>query len=123
MTTQQPRITVEDLERQSTSSLEQDFLAFLTKHGLRLPTEAQRCIDALKVRPDFAYRLDSGVAVAVYLDGPVHDAQSVAERDAAAEERLFDAGWEVLRFRYDDDWSEIARNHEWVFGKFTEPAS
>lgn len=122
VTTQQPRVAVEDLERQSTSTLEQDFLAFLTKHGLRLPTEAQRRIDALKVRPDFAYRLDSGVAVAVYLDGPAHDSQSVAERDAAAEERLFDAGWEVLRFRYDDDWTEIARNHEWVFGKFTEPA-
>lgn len=122
VTTQHPRVTIEDLARRSTSSLEQDFLDFLSKHGLRLPTEAQRRIDALKVCPDFAYRLDSGVAVAVYIDGPVHDAQSVAERDAAAEERLLDAGWEVLRFRYDDDWAEIARNHEWVFGKFSEPA-
>lgn len=31
--------------------------------------------------------------MAVFIDGPVHDAESVAERDAAAEERLYDAGW------------------------------
>jgi superfamily II DNA/RNA helicase/very-short-patch-repair endonuclease len=121
-TIQKQHVKIEDLDRQSTSTLEHDFLAYIKDRGLRLPTEAQRRIDALGVRPDFAYRLDSGVAVAVFIDGPVHDAQSVAERDTAAEERLFDAGWEVVRFRYDDHWDEIARSHEWVFGKIKEPA-
>lgn len=121
-TTQKPRVQVEDLDRQSTSTLERDFLSYLKERGLRVPTEAQRRIDALKVRPDFAYRLDSGVAVAVFIDGPVHDAESVAERDAAAEERLYDAGWEVVRFRYDDDWDAVAGGHEWVFGKIKETA-
>ncbi|CRZ16949.1 DEAD/DEAH box helicase [Mycolicibacterium neworleansense] len=121
-TTQKPRAKAEDLERQSTSILERDFLEYAKTRGLRLPTEAQRKIDALKVRPDFAYRLDNGLAVAVFLDGPVHDAESVVERDAAAEERLLDAGWEIVRFRYDDDWDAIVRGHEWVFGKLKETA-
>lgn len=122
ITSQKPKAQVEDLDRQSTSTLEHDFLVYLKERGLRVPTEAQRRIDALKVRPDFAYRLDSGVAVAVFIDGPVHDAESVAERDAAAEERLYDAGWEVVRLRYDDDWDAITRNHEWVFGTIKETA-
>lgn len=122
VTTQKQRAQLEDLDRQSTSAMEHDFLTYIKERGLRHPTEAQRRIDALKVRPDFAYRLDNGVAVAVFVDGPIHDAESVAERDRAAEERLFDAGWEVVRFRYDDDWDEIVRSHEWVFGKIKEPA-
>ena len=122
ITSQKAKAQFEDLDRQSTSTLEHDFLGYLKARGLRVPTEAQRRIDALKVRPDFAYRLDSGIAVAVFIDGPVHDAESVAERDAAAEERLYDAGWEVVRFRYDDDWDAVAGGHEWVFGKIKETA-
>jgi very-short-patch-repair endonuclease len=120
VTAQKPRVKAEDLDRKSTSTLERDFLQYLKARGLRLPTEAQHRISALKVCPDFAYRLDNGAAVAVFTDGPAHDAVSVAERDAAAVERLLDAGWEVVRFRYDDDWDEIVRTYEWVFGKIKE---
>ena len=39
-----------------------------------------------------------------------------AERDAAAEERLIDEGWMVVRFRFDADWSAVASKYPGVFG-------
>jgi very-short-patch-repair endonuclease len=54
--------------------------------------------------------------VAVFVDGPHHDAAAIKERDARAEERLFDLGWLVIRFRYDEDWEQIVKANRSVFG-------
>jgi very-short-patch-repair endonuclease len=100
---------------QADSTLEADFVQWLKDHGYRLPDEAQTLVEAARARPDFIYRLASG-SVAVFVDGPVHDDETVAERDQQACDRLEDAGWYVIRVRYDDDWQELAGANPTVFG-------
>ncbi|MFD2861747.1 DEAD/DEAH box helicase [Salininema proteolyticum] len=97
------------------SSLERDFLNFLREHGLALPTEAQVYLPEAEARPDFVYRLPGG-DITVFIDGPVHDREPTAERDAEAEVRLEDLGWFPVRFRYDDDWLSAVTDHPTVFG-------
>jgi very-short-patch-repair endonuclease len=103
--------------RERSNSLEQRFLALLEQYGYRLPDEAQQIVDGFYARPDFVYHTD-GMSVAIFVDGPVHDGTRQAERDEAAQARLEDeAGWQVLRFRYDDpDWNDIVARNPGVFG-------
>jgi hypothetical protein len=101
-----------------TTSLGKEFLEFLIKGGYRLPEEAQCPIAEAQARPDFVYRLRAG-SVAVFADGPVHDEKLIRERDAAAEDRLFNIGWLVIRFRHDEaseGWDQTVRKHPGVFG-------
>ena len=103
----------------SVSDLERRFVRFLQGGGYRLPDEAQELVHDALARPDFVYRLPAGL-VAVFVDGPHHDAAAVVLRDVAAEERLGDLGWLVVRFRYDDEregWDQIVRKHPNVFGQ------
>ncbi|MFI0774649.1 protein kinase [Streptomyces sp. NPDC021212] len=106
------------LAEQSDSSLERDFVTWLKERGLRLPDEAQTLVADAQARPDYVYRLP-GVKVAVFVDGPAHDHPAVAERDEDAEERLYDKNWDVVRFRYDDDWDAIVAEHARYFGSRT----
>jgi serine/threonine protein kinase/very-short-patch-repair endonuclease len=106
------------LSTQSESTEEVRFLTWLKEHGLRLPDEAQTFIPEAVARPDFIYRLPS-VNIAVFVDGPIHEHTAIAERDAGAENRLFDRGWEVVRFPYDADWSAIADQYPRYFGPST----
>ena len=104
------------LSESSDSGLERRLIRFLREGGYRLPDEAQLLVPDARARPDFAYRLSAG-NVAVFVDGPHHDHPHIADRDAAAEERLFDLGWLVVRFRHDiDAWEETVRKHPGVFG-------
>ncbi|WP_416234410.1 protein kinase domain-containing protein [Lentzea sp. NEAU-D7] len=104
------------LTAQADSTLEGDLLSWLKERGLRLPDEAQTFVAEAVARPDFVYRLP-GVNIAVFVDGPVHDHPSVAGRDAEAEGRLTDLGWEIVRFPYDADWTTIANQYERYFGR------
>ncbi len=97
------------------STLEQKFVAFLARNGLRLPDKQQFFVSSALSRPDFVYETKVG-PVAVFIDGPHHDSEVQAQRDEDAQERLYDDGWEVIRFRHDDDWSEIVRRYGSVFG-------
>lgn len=63
--------------------------------------------------PDFVYRLP-GVNLAVFVGRP--DAEDDATRDEEAEERLYDARWDVIRFPHDGDWDAIAAEHARYFG-------
>jgi hypothetical protein len=99
-----------------TSTLELRFVDWLAARELRLPDDAQVLVSPAYARPDFVYHRPDG-EVAVFVDGPDHDCRNVAERDAAAEERLMDLGWSVLRVRYDDDWDDVARRRVSVFGE------
>ncbi|MFL1428147.1 MULTISPECIES: protein kinase domain-containing protein [unclassified Nocardiopsis] len=103
------------LSFQSDTGLEQRFVTWLKEHGHRLPDEAQVLVPEASARPDFVYRL-ANAAVAVFVDGPVHDDATVAQRDAEAEDRLLDMGWEVVRVPHDADWSVVVRQHQDYFG-------
>lgn len=103
------------LAEQSDTLLEGKLITFLKEHGLRLPDEAQTLIPDALARPDYIYRLP-GVNVAVFVDGPVHHHTAVAERDAQAEDRLIDLGWDVVRFPHDGDWVAIATEFQRYFG-------
>ncbi|MGW5365989.1 DEAD/DEAH box helicase [Actinopolymorpha pittospori] len=103
------------LSRLGDSSLEARFIAWLTDTGRRLPDDAQRTLDELRVRPDFIYDLP-GNPVALFVDGPHHDTATQQQRDDDAVQRLTDASWFVVRFRHGDDWSAVADRYEWLFG-------
>lgn len=97
------------------SSLETKFVTWLDATGRRLPDDAQRTLEDVRARPDFIYDLP-GNPVAVFLDGPHHSTELQAQRDRQAERRLTDASWYVVRIRHDDNWSEVADRHKWLFG-------
>jgi ATP-dependent helicase YprA (DUF1998 family)/rubrerythrin len=103
------------------SDLERRFVTWLAERELRLPDAAQETVDEAPARPDFTYRLPAG-KVAVFIDGPHHDAATVALRDQAAEENLRDLGWSVIRLRHDADWDAIAARHPSTFGTGARPA-
>lgn len=97
------------------SDLEKKFVDWLTDSGRRLPDDAQRTVPAARARPDLVFDL-RGNPVAIFLDGPHHDDDVRQLRDEQASERLEDAGWSVVRVRYDDDWDALALRYEWLFG-------
>jgi ATP-dependent helicase YprA (DUF1998 family) len=99
----------------SDTALEAKFITWLKERGLRLPDDAQVFVTEALARPDYAFRLP-GANVAVFVDGPVHEYAAVAERDREAEGRLYDSGWDVVRFPHDADWSAIAARHPSYFG-------
>jgi very-short-patch-repair endonuclease len=103
------------LANQSPSALGKEFLAWLAKHGYRLPTRADEMIVAARARVDFVYLAPDG-QFAVFLDGGAH-ATAHEERDDAAEERLWQHGWTVLRVRQDEEhWHRVAVEYPSVFG-------
>jgi hypothetical protein len=99
----------------SETTLEQRFVTWLKERGLRLPDESQVLVTEALAKPDFVYRLP-GANVAVFVDGPVHDYPLISQRDRDAEQRLFDAGWDVVRFPHDGDWAAIATRFARYFG-------
>lgn len=103
------------LEDLADSSLEKRFVQWLDTEGLRLPDRGQVTVEEAQARPDLVYDLATG-PVAVFVDGPVHDTDHQQERDEAASDRLADAGWSVVRVRYDDDWSAVIGRYPSVFG-------
>jgi hypothetical protein len=90
-----------------------DFLGWAKARGLRLPDEKDVFLTEANAAPDFVYRLP-GANVAVFIDGPSTEASAL--RDADAEERLYDATWDVVRFPHGADWDAVAQAHERYFG-------
>ncbi|WP_234532925.1 protein kinase domain-containing protein [Streptomyces shenzhenensis] len=90
-----------------------DFLGWAKARGLRLPDEKDVFLTEANAAPDFVYRLP-GANVAVFVDDP--GAEADAMRDADAEERLFDATWDVVRFPHGADWDAIAAANTRYFG-------
>jgi ATP-dependent helicase YprA (DUF1998 family) len=103
----------EMLMRFSTSSLEKDWLKFIDSKGFRLPSSAQKLIDACSTRPDFMYEEHF---VAVYVDGPFHDYPERAARDKATRAGMEDAGFTVITFNLRDDWDAVVARYPDVFG-------
>lgn len=109
----------EELHSLAQSDLERRWLQRVHEQGLRLPSAAQSIVDGLGVQPDFFYEEHS---VALFVDGPVHDSPDVASDDELKTRRLEEAGYFVLRFRYDDDWDALFEKHSGLFGKPTRTA-
>jgi superfamily II DNA/RNA helicase/very-short-patch-repair endonuclease len=92
---------------------ERAFVRWLEARDYRLPSTAQRLVPDAEVRPDFIYE----PSTAVFIDGSVHQRESVAGRDRAAEDRLDDVGWAVIRVSTDEaSWADAARRHPDIFG-------
>src|SRR5699024_12301899 len=90
------------------------------ENGPRRPDQAQVLAEEAYPRPDFVYRRP-GARAAVFGGGPVHKDPHVAQRDVEAEERLEDAGWEVVRISHDEDLAIAVGRHEYVFGPGSRP--
>jgi superfamily II DNA/RNA helicase/very-short-patch-repair endonuclease len=106
------------LRRLSQSSLEQEFLDVLEEQGRRLPSHAQRLIEAASSRPDFLYEHEQ---VAIFLDGPAHDEDRQAMKDGVARQNLKDLGYTVLVFGYAErpDWNATMDRYPATFGPRT----
>jgi len=102
-----------ELRRLAGSELERRWLDFLEERGLRLPSSAQRLIEACSTRPDFFY---DEYQAAVYIDGPPHDYPERQARDAARDVCMDDAGFTVIRFHHHDDWGAVIDRYPYVFG-------
>jgi len=102
------------LKRLAGSDLERRWLDSLEALNLRLPSVAQRLIEACQTRPDFFYADD---LTAVYIDGPPHDFPERVQRDTAQTECMEDAGYTVIRFHHHDDWEATIARYPHVFGR------
>ncbi|MGW2799529.1 protein kinase domain-containing protein [Streptomyces sp. NPDC001269] len=90
-----------------------NLLTWLKAKGLRLPDDGENLITEANAQADYVYRL-GGVNLAVFVDLPA--AEMTALRDEDAEERLLDAGWDVVRFPHDANWDAIAAANARYFG-------
>jgi ATP-dependent helicase YprA (DUF1998 family)/very-short-patch-repair endonuclease len=104
---------LQQLLNQCGSGLEKDWVQFLEEHNLRLPSRAQRYLEACSTRPDFIYEREHAV---IYVDGPPHDYPERQLRDQDQTACLEDQGYEVIRFHHRDNWEEIVARHPHVFG-------
>ena len=103
-----------ELERVSGSSLEQTWLAYVREHGYRLPDQGQHTIERCQASADFFYE---DWKAAVFIDGPHHESESQAERDAAINTCLEAAGYYVVRFPKDTHrWLDVFKAHAGLFG-------
>lgn len=103
------------LRRVAESSLERRWLEAVEQGGYNMPTRGQHYVESANARPDFLY--EDKVAV-IYIDGPVHDFDDVQQRDTAAQTRLEEQGFYVLRFGSDPTiWGEIFAANPGVFGR------
>jgi very-short-patch-repair endonuclease len=102
------------LKRQCGSDLERQWLDFIEERGLRLPSHAQRLVEACRTRPDFLY---AESLVAVYVDGPHHRYPERKERDNTQTRRMEDLGYTVVRFTDEAQWDEVFQTHPSVFGR------
>ncbi|MGO9809302.1 MAG: Zn-binding domain-containing protein, partial [Isosphaeraceae bacterium] len=105
---------LEALKQQAGSGLERQWLDYLARRGLHLPSDAQKFITKVGTRPDFLYDKQR---VAIYVDGPPHDFPDRQQRDQAITTTMEDAGFVVIRFAHTADWDPIIAEHPNLFGK------
>lgn len=86
------------------SSFEKEVLEAIRAKGVKLPDDAQYLIVVDRVgiaKPDFVYT--EGRSIAIFVDGPDHDKESVKKDDEAKRQTLDLSGWLVFVIRYDDN--------------------
>jgi len=105
---------VERLRNLCQTGLERRWLDLVDRLGLRLPSDAQKLIEGAHARPDFYYQ---GDAVAVFIDGPVHDTAEQQAKDAEQQDVLEDIGLSVIHFHHAADWPAILGRYPSLFGR------
>ncbi len=96
------------------SELEKDWIRFLEKYNLNLPSHPQKYIESCQTRPDFYYEQHT---LAVYVDGPPHEYPDRQERDMQQERKMRASGYSVVRFNHKDNWKEVVSKYPNVFGR------
>ncbi len=98
------------------SDLEKEWLNYLNRHDLRLPSDAQVYSEGCQSRIDFFYQSDSNPAV-IFIDGPHHDSASQQEKDADITQCFENKGYTVVRFSYHrDEWPALINEYAYIFG-------
>lgn len=90
------------------SALERNILETIRGKGIRLPDKVQYLIQSDKniiAKPDFVYTKD-GLSIAIFVDGPDHDKESVKKDDETKRGILDMLGWKVFVIRYDEQIDE-----------------
>ncbi|OGL44274.1 MAG: hypothetical protein A2161_06145 [Candidatus Schekmanbacteria bacterium RBG_13_48_7] len=105
---------LEKLKNLCDSDLERKWLDFLNSHKYRLPSHAQKLVEACKTRPDFIFNEEQ---VAIYVDGPYHEYPERQSRDVEQTTCMEDLGYTVIRFSHTDNWHAIIDKYPNVFGK------
>src|SRR5437667_12604076 len=100
--------------RQTDSELERQWLRYLEKRLLHLPSHAQRLIESCGTRPDFYYE---EYQAAIYIDGHYHDYAERRQRDEEYTDCLEDLGYTVLRFAEEENWDEKIARYPHIFGR------
>jgi len=95
------------------SDLEREWLTFIEKSNLRLPSHAQLLLETCHTRPDFFYEQEHA---AIYVDGPHHQYPERQQRDQTQRECMEDTGYTVIRFSIKDDWDQIIKRYPSIFG-------
>lgn len=103
-----------ELSRTSGSSLEQAWLAYVTDNGYRKPDRGQHSIAAAGACADFFY---DDFHLAVFIDGPHHEAEGQKQKDANINRKLDELGYLVVRFPKEiATWPDIFKNNADLFG-------
>lgn len=103
-----------ELERMSSSSLEKAWLEHVEQHGYLKPDRAQHTIVVAGVNADFYY---DDFNLAVFIDGPHHDAEGQSAKDQQVNQKLEDLGYIVVRFpKEQNQWPAIFASNADLFG-------
>ena len=107
------------LERRDlASALEVKFLEELNRARHRLPDRAQyRPEEQVYAEADFFFDRPDLKGIAVFVDGPHHDAQAQKEQDSRERRKLEDMGYRVIVIRYDKPLLDQIRTHADIFGR------
>jgi hypothetical protein len=95
------------------SAMEERFLNYLYREGLRLPDGAQQITTDIYCRPDFYY--DPGIHV--FCDGTPHDSPGVQEMDKKRREALRNGGGQVLAWNYKERLEDFIARRPDIFKK------
>lgn len=103
-----------ELARTAVSTLEQSWLAYISKHGYRKPDRGQHTIAAASCCANFFY---DDLQLAIFIDGPHPETGSQRQQEANINQQLDGLGYLVLRFPNDaSEWPSILKNNADLFG-------
>ena len=105
---------LQTLKQQAGSGLEREWLDYLARRGLHLPTAAQMFIARVGTRPDFFYEKHKA---AIYVDGPPHDFPDRQQRDHESRPRWKMPASSSSGSATTTNWDAIIAEHPNLFGK------
>jgi very-short-patch-repair endonuclease len=102
------------LARTAGSTLEQAWLDHVSEHGYRKPDRGQHTIAGASACADFFY---DDLNLAVFIDGPHHEADTQRAQDAVIDRKLDELGYLVVRFpKEQSSWPGIFATNADLFG-------